>query len=50
MTKYQFLQMYVDSAVSEAIKNPSEENVTFAKLTEKEWEEWKDKHMLEECE
>ena len=50
MTKYEFLQSYVDCAVSEAIKNPSEENIEFAKLTEAEWEDWKDRHSLSECE
>lgn len=50
MTKYESLQTYVDSVVSEAIDNPSEENVSFARLTQQEWEEWKDTHSLAECE
>ena len=50
MTKYSQMQSYVDSVVSEALNEPSEENVEFARLTKKEWEEWKDKHSLEECE
>ena len=50
MTKFNFMQDYVNIAVSEAIRNPTEENVEFAKLTEKEWEDWKDRHSLSECE
>lgn len=50
MTKYESLQSYVDSMVSEAIENPSEENIEFVKLTQREFEEWKDKHLLEDYE